>query len=51
MKHITCPNEDTIVITAEIDGYDVKTVLIDPGSSTDVLFLKALVKWGRVKKI
>lgn len=50
MKHVTCPQEDTFVIAAEIDDYDVKRVLIDSGSSTDVFFLDALKKMGRSKK-
>lgn len=24
MEHVVCPHEDALVITAEIDGYDVK---------------------------
>lgn len=40
MEHVTCPHEDTFVI------YDVKQVLIDLGSSTDVLFLDTLKKMG-----
>lgn len=47
MEHITCPPEDTLVITAEIGGYDVKQVLIDPGRSTNVIFLDALKRIGK----
>lgn len=50
LGHITCPHEDALVITAEIDGYDVKRVLIDSGSSTDVLFLEALRKMGKLER-
>lgn len=39
MGHVTYPHEDVLVITTEIDGYDMKMVFIDSGSSTDVLFL------------
>lgn len=51
MYHIICPLEDALVITTEIDGYDVKRVLIDLESSTDVLFLDALKIWEGVKRI
>lgn len=50
MKHITCTHEDTLVITAEIDVYVVKRVLIDSGNSTDVRFLEALKKMVRSDK-
>lgn len=46
MKHLTCLHENALVITNEIDGYDVKSVLTDLGSSMDVLFLDALNKTG-----
>lgn len=47
MEHATCIYKDALVITTEIDEYDVKRVLIDSGSSIDVLFLEALKKMGR----
>lgn len=37
MDHVTCPHEDALVVTAKIDGYDVKRVFIDSKSSTNVL--------------
>lgn len=39
MEHLTCSHDDVLVITAEIDGYDVKRILIDLGSSIHILFL------------
>lgn len=50
MEHVTCSHEDALGITAEIDGYDVKRVLINLGSSTHVLFLDAVKNMGRSKK-
>lgn len=50
MKRVTCPHGNALVNSAEIDGYDVKRVLIDADSSTDVLFLDALKKMGRSEK-
>lgn len=51
MEHVTCPHKDALVITAKIDGYDVKIVLIDSGSSTDLLFLDALKNMGKTEKV
>lgn len=50
MAQVTCPYEDTLAITAEIDGYDVRRVLVDSGISTDILFLDALMKMGHSEK-
>lgn len=35
------PNEDAMVITTEINGFDVERFLVDSGSSTNVLSLDA----------
>lgn len=37
MEHATCLYEDALVFTAQIDGYDVKWVLINSGNSIDIL--------------
>lgn len=50
MDHVTCPHEDVLVITTEIDGYDEKRVPIDSGSSTNVLFLDAMKNMGKREK-
>lgn len=50
MVHVTSPHEDTLVITTEIDGYDVNRVLIDSWSLIDVLFLDALKRMGKNEK-
>lgn len=50
MKHVTCLHDDALVIIIEINGYDVKRVLINSGSSTDVLFLDALNNIGKSEK-
>lgn len=44
------PHEDALVITAVIDEYDVKRVLLYSGSSMDVLFLEPLKNMGKSKK-
>lgn len=50
MGHVTCPHEDALVITAEIDDYDVKKIFTDSGSSTDVPFLNDLRNMGKIKR-
>ena len=35
------PHEDALVLTLRISGFDVRRVLIDPGSSTDLLQMSA----------
>lgn len=34
MEHVTYLHDDALVISAEIDGYNVKLMLIDSSSST-----------------
>lgn len=38
------PHEDTLILTLGISGFDVRRVLIDPGSSTDLLQVSAYRK-------
>lgn len=42
MEHVTCPNDNVLVFTTKLEGCDIKRVLIDSGTLTDVLFLTAL---------
>lgn len=35
------PYNDALVITVNINNFDVKRVLIDPGSSLEVMYLNA----------
>lgn len=44
MTAVKGPHKDPIVITARIGSYDVTRVLIDTGSSVDVMFWKAFQK-------
>lgn len=46
MGHVTGPREDALVITAKINVYNVKRVLIHSVSSTDVHYLDALKNMG-----
>lgn len=47
LEHVTCHHEDVLVVTIEIDVFDVKRIIIDSGSSTDVLILDALKNMGK----
>lgn len=49
-EHVTCPHEDALVITDDIDDYDVKRALIDSRISTNLLFVDALKKMERSLK-
>lgn len=50
MEHVTCPRDDALVITMEIDGYNVKRVMIDSDSSTNVIFFYALKNMRKSEK-
>ncbi|KAM7502432.1 hypothetical protein LguiB_001336 [Lonicera macranthoides] len=41
LEGIDVPHNDALVIMANICNFDVKRVLIDPGSSSEVMYLKA----------
>lgn len=42
MKHVSSPYDDALVITTKINGFDVKRIMVDSRSSTNLLFLNAL---------
>ncbi|PKI53513.1 hypothetical protein CRG98_026058 [Punica granatum] len=37
-KHVHFPHDDALVVTAQIDAYDVKKILVDSGSFANILF-------------
>lgn len=39
---VTNPYDDGLVITVEVDGYDVKRLVVDSGSLMHILFLMTL---------
>lgn len=49
-KHATNPHNDTLVITGEINSFDVGKILIHSGRSTYVIFLNALLAMRKTKK-
>lgn len=50
LSHVTHPHEDELVMTVEINGYHVKRVIIDSGTSMDVLFLDTFKNMGKNEK-
>ena len=40
------PHNDVVVVNLNIANYDVRRILIDNGSSTDILFYDAFLKMG-----
>jgi hypothetical protein len=46
---VASPNEDALVIKARIDVYNVKRVLVDPGSAADVIYRNLFNKLKGVK--
>lgn len=44
VEGVQYPYHDAMVVTLNIDDYDVHRVLVDNGSSIDVLFYDALVR-------
>lgn len=37
------------MITTKVDGYNMKMITIDSGSSSDILFLDALIAFSKTK--
>lgn len=38
------------MIAAKVEGFDMKMIVVDGGSSTDIMFFNALEKLGNTKK-
>lgn len=49
LGHISSPHEDTLIITTNIEGYDVKRILVDSESSRNVLFFIGIHGYGEVE--
>lgn len=50
MTHVTSPHDDFLVVTIEIDEFDMKLFLVDIGSSTNILFLDTFESMRNNKK-
>lgn len=52
MEHVTGPHYDALVITAEINDFDVNRILVISENSTYIVFLDALlVLWKEEKDL
>ncbi|KAK3005490.1 hypothetical protein RJ639_017357, partial [Escallonia herrerae] len=55
LEGVICPHDDALVITLQMDAYSVKRILVDTGSSADIIFEEAFSQIGiskeRVKPI
>lgn len=49
LEHVANPHEGALVITIDIDRFDVKRILVDYRSSTYILFLEVLLGMGKLK--
>lgn len=50
MTHVTTPHDDALVITSEVNGFQMRMVSVDGGSLTNIMFLKEFEKLGKSKK-
>lgn len=50
LSHVTTQHNEAMVITTEVDRCDMKRILIDRSSLTDILFLDAFEKMGISKR-
>lgn len=46
LEHIQLPHDDALVIIGLVANREVYLILVDNGSSTDILFFKAIEKMG-----
>ncbi|KAK3022653.1 hypothetical protein RJ639_045419 [Escallonia herrerae] len=55
LEGVICPHDDALVITLQVDAYSVKCILVDTGSSADIIFEEAFshmrISKERVKPI
>ena len=46
LEGITTPHNDALVITLNVNTFETEGILVDQGSSTDILYYKAFKKMG-----
>ena len=44
LKELRTPHDDPIVVSLTVANYDVKCILIDNGSSADILFYDTFIR-------
>lgn len=44
LQGIQCPHDDALVVSLNINGYDVSRILVDSGSSVNVLYFDVFMK-------
>ncbi|CAL9239528.1 unnamed protein product, partial [Arabidopsis halleri] len=45
-RHLERPHDDALVITLDVANFEVSRILIDTGSSVDLIFLSTLERMG-----
>lgn len=48
--HVTSPHEHALIVTREINEFDVKMIVVYLGSSTNMLFFNALLSMEKTKR-
>ena len=46
LEGITTPHNDALVIMLNLNNFEIERILVDQGSSTDILYFKAFKKMG-----
>ena len=46
----TQPHDDALVVTLRIGGFNVKRVMIDQGSGTEIMYRTCIEDWGSKMK-
>ncbi|KAK3020198.1 hypothetical protein RJ639_047142 [Escallonia herrerae] len=50
LEGVICPFDDALIITLQVDAYNVKRILVDTGSSANIIFEEAFSQMGIFKE-